>query len=310
MLINLNQVKQQFANGSPIACPTETVYGLAAPATDDTCIKKIFELKGRPSDNPLIVHFKDLKQVEDYLGPLPSEALQLAQAYWPGPLTLVLPYDGQHFSSRVQAGLLTLACRIPDSQAMIELIDCFGPIVAPSCNPSGRPSATCEQHIYEDFGEDFPVFKGGKAHKGVESTVVLWTKNSVEIGRLGAISQDDLERCLGYLPAFKLKTSSQPACPGQKYRHYAPTCQLTYGQSLPNDQQVAILGFKQRTYPLAHPFVCLGDLNDPEYTLNTFYETLRALDRNGYKKAWVDIDFPKEGLWLTLHERLEKAAQN
>jgi len=214
--------------GGLVALPTETVYGLGANGLDPQAVAKIFEAKGRPNDNPLILHLSGPEQMEDYCHHIPQAAYALAQAFWPGPLTMVLPAR-ECVPKSTTAGLSTVAVRCPDSDITRRIIALAGvPIAAPSANLSGKPSTTCAQHVLDDHdGKIDAVVDGGPCRVGVESTIVDLTEARPRLLRPGGITPEQLTTVLGDLVVDKAVTApvAQDAvvkAPGMKYRHYAP----------------------------------------------------------------------------------------
>lgn len=207
--------------GEVVAFPTETVYGLGANAFDEEAVKKIFILKGRPQDNPLIVHVSSLKQLKLVAGEIPSKAKILMRKFWPGPLTIILNKK-ESVPEIVTAGLQTVAVRMPSNKIALELIKQTGPIAAPSANISGKPSATTAEHVKEDFKEKIKIIlDGGKTQIGLESSVIdLTTKNPVLL-RPGKITKEEIEKAIGKIKIAK--TSKKPKSPGMKYKHYSPS---------------------------------------------------------------------------------------
>lgn len=278
-----------------VAIPTETVYGLAARVDRPDAIDQIFTLKNRPRENPLIVHLASPASLSHYTDePIEPALLSL----WPGPLTLVLP--SKNLSSTITAGLPTAAFRVPDHPLALALLAQTGPLVAPSANLSGTPSATHPSHIEHDFGPDFPLLDGGPCANGLESTILAKKNGLWRILRLGALSAETLAPLLGYTPEI-VAPSSKPECPGQLFKHYSPKARLVVEG--PAD---AVLGFSDRAYPL--PLVSLGPSTDPSTLASNLYDALRRLDTLGYGTVLIDTNFPRTGLYTTLYERLMKAA--
>lgn len=306
MRISFGDACQRLLNGEVIAVPTETVYGLAASLKHPTAIDRIFAIKGRPSNNPLIIHVANASDVTFYASKLPNGFEALAESFWPGPLTIVVPVDTNIISSNIRAGLPTAAFRIPGNPLCRQLIQEVGPIVMPSANLSGKPSATQAIHVESDFGIDFPVLDGGACQHGLESTILYYTDDRWQIIRLGAISAEAFKPILGYLPEFAShKDEKMPICPGQLYRHYAPKAKLLLTAT---PESNVIIGFSDRQYPSTAKVFLLGPLSNPEKIAENLYAILRQLDLEEIETAWVDMDFPKSGLWLTIAERLRKAA--
>lgn len=308
MHISLNKTIHLLETGHVVAVPTETVYGLAASLTQPTAILNIFSLKGRPSNNPLIIHVGSVEQIFYFTKQFPENFHQLAETFWPGPLTVVLKVETNLIPTSIRAGLPTAAFRIPNHPLTRELLQRVGPLVMPSANISGRPSATNPSHVESDFGKDFPVLDGGACQCGVESTILHQDGDRWEIIRQGALSADLFAPILGYIPEIHtIKPGAAPTCPGQMYRHYAPRAQLHLSNSLHQCREV-VVGFSDRVYPLASRLFCLGPSTDAHAVAENLYFILRQLDEEQVEKAWVDMHFPQVGLWLTLAERLKKAA--
>jgi L-threonylcarbamoyladenylate synthase len=212
--------------GEVVAFPTETVYGLGASVFLPETVQKIFQIKGRPQDNPLIVHIAHLKQLPLIAKEWGEEFDRLAHAFFPGPLTVLLP-KGEAVPSIVSANLPTIGVRMPAHPIARELIEAVGPLVAPSANLSGRPSSTTAQHVLDDFGETIcGVLDGGPCHYGIESTVVTLTPTPL-ILRPGAISQQQIEEVLQRPLPFAEGGVGKPLSPGMRYRHYAPDAKVT-----------------------------------------------------------------------------------
>ena len=217
-----------IANGGLVAIPTETVYGLGANGLDETAVAKIFEAKGRPQDNPLILHVADISDMERFCHSIPKAAYDLAGAFWPGPLTLVLPAR-DIVPKRTTGGLSTVAVRCPDCDVTRQIIRLAGiPLAAPSANISGKPSTTTAEHVLHDHnGRIDAIVDGGPCRVGVESTIVDLTDDQPRLLRPGGIGPEELIGVLGDLVVDKAVTAKidQDAvvkAPGMKYRHYAP----------------------------------------------------------------------------------------
>lgn len=214
--------------GELVAIPTETVYGLGADGLNEAAVAKIFEAKGRPQDNPLILHIWDAEQMEQFCHDIPKAAYDLAKAFWPGPLTMVLPAR-DIVPKRTTGGLNTVALRCPDNAVTREIIRLSGvPIAAPSANLSGKPSTTTAQHVLHDHdGKIAAVVDGGPCRVGVESTIVDLTEDRPRLLRPGGITPEQLVSVLGDLVVDKAVTAqidkdAVVKAPGMKYRHYAP----------------------------------------------------------------------------------------
>ncbi len=218
--------------GELVALPTETVYGLGADGLNPEAVAKIFQAKGRPQDNPLILHIWDAAQLSDLCHSIPESAWRLADAFWPGPLTMVLPAK-PIVPKCTTAGLPTVAVRCPDSEITRQIIRLAGvPIAAPSANLSGKPSTTTAEHVLHDHEGKLPlIVDGGPCRVGVESTIVDLTETPPRLLRPGGITPEQLTEVLGEITVDKAVTAQidQDAvvkAPGMKYRHYAPDCQV------------------------------------------------------------------------------------
>ena len=216
-------------NGELVAIPTETVYGLGANGLDEAAVAKIFEAKGRPQDNPLILHICGAEQIELFCHHIPQKAYDLAEAFWPGPLTIVLPARSI-VPKRTTGGLDTVAVRCPDNAVTREIIRLSGvPIAAPSANISGKPSTTTAEHVLHDHdGKIAAIVDGGPCRVGVESTIVDLTEERPRLLRPGGIGPEELIAVLGDLVVDKAVTAQIDKdevvkAPGMKYRHYAPS---------------------------------------------------------------------------------------
>lgn len=219
-------------NGDLVALPTETVYGLGADGLNPSAVAKIFEAKGRPQDNPLILHIADASQIDTLCHDVPEAAYILAEKFWPGPLTMVLPARSI-VPKCTTAGLPTVAIRCPDNEATRKIIALSGvPIAAPSANLSGKPSTTTAQHVMDDHKGKIPlIVDGGACRVGVESTIIDLTEDRPRLLRPGGITPEQLTAVLGDLVIDKAVTGqigqdTVVKAPGMKYRHYAPECQV------------------------------------------------------------------------------------
>lgn len=296
MRVTLEEAVALLKKGELVAIPTETVYGLAACLEDVAAIQKIYQVKGRPAQNPLIVHLTELGH---YVKTRPPYLQQLVEAFWPGPMTLVL--EQSQVPEIARAGLPTAAFRVPNHPLTQQILQQTGPLVMPSANLSGRPSSTLPEHVESDFGPHFPVLEG-ETTLGLESTVLRFA-DRWEIIRLGALPPEAFETVLGYVPEVReTKKGESPACPGQLFRHYAPAAQL-----LPLKDNVSgiVVGFSDRHYNAT--LYSLGSSQDPEAVAENLYATLRRLDEEGVQQAWIDLNIPQEGLWKTISQRLQKA---
>ncbi|RBW68711.1 threonylcarbamoyl-AMP synthase [Bacillus taeanensis] len=306
-----------------IAFPTETVYGLGGNALSDEAIEKIFKAKGRPSDNPLIVHIAKREQLQGVVSEIPENAEKLMAHFWPGPLTLVMP-KGDVVSEKVTAGLQTVAVRMPDHPVALALLRYADlPVAAPSANLSGKPSPTAAKHVYEDLdGRIAGIVDGGPTGVGVESTVVDCTTDIVTILRPGGVTKEELEAVVGDVaidPAL-LSSGQAPKSPGMKYTHYAPKAPLTLVsgsqemlQKLVNDdrklgKKVGVLTTEENKHAYdADIVIACGTRSDLSTVANRLYDVLRAFDYSHVDNIYSEV-FPQEGVGAAVMNRLEKAA--
>lgn len=307
MLVSFSEAVDLLNQGRIVAIPTETVYGLAARIDRPHAIESIFVTKGRPRKNPLIVHVYSLEDARHLVQIDAPHTQELIDAFWPGSLTLILKLR-QPIDSAITAGLDSVAIRCPSHPLCRQLLQEVGPLVAPSANPSGRPSPSMAQHVLDDYDGAVSVLDGGRCAKGVESTIIAC--NSVtgrwDLARLGAISPDLLEKILGYIPTL-YNCGDTPICPGQKWQHYSPKAKLLPWHPGLMAPTTTILGFSDRVYEGFDLRYYLGRSTEPQECLQNLYSCLRQLDKQGIALAAVDIGFPRIGLARTLAERLEKA---
>lgn len=228
----MDKFVQLIKAGEVVAFPTETVYGLGADAWNASAIKKVFDIKGRPSDNPLIVHISNREMIAEFAEDVSEEAEQLIEAFWPGPLTLIFNKKPAVLDL-ITAGLPTVALRWPDNELALQFINQTGPLVAPSANSSGRPSPTKTAHIKDDFGEDFPIIDGGETNIGLESTVLDVSEKPFRIYRPGAIGQKEIEAVADVSTELSTGVSGtrKAKSPGTKYSHYSPEAKVRWLKS-------------------------------------------------------------------------------
>ncbi len=308
--------------GEVVAIPTETVYGLAANALDPVAVQKIFAAKNRPADNPLIVHIPSADWLPRVARAIPDAALALAKAYWPGPLTMVLPRTAA-IPNVVTAGGDTVAVRLPshpDARAIIEA--CGLPLAAPSANRSGSPSPTTAAHVLADMdGRIAAVYDGGPCSVGVESTVVSLVGDRPRLLRPGGITPAMLQAVLGDLVIDPSVTQNvqldRVSSPGMKYRHYAPRARVTLVRAgspafvaFVNRQTgpgTAALCFAEELPAVAIPALSLGPQDRPEEQARRLFACLRALDDQNITRVFVHCPDPT-GVGLAVYNRLLRAA--
>lgn len=291
-----------------VAFPTETVYGLGADACNGAAVAKVFEAKGRPSFNPLIIHVADLETARLY-GVFDDQALLLAKAFWPGPLSLVVPVrSGCGLSEIVTAGLDTVAIRVPDHSIASELLKIFGgAVAAPSANPSGRISPTTAEHVLDGLdGKIDAVVKGGACPVGVESTIVLTGGGTAELLRPGGLPEEILGKALGAQLA-PLKNAKSPLSPGQLTSHYAPSVQVLINtpERLANGLW---MGFGSKDTDADISLSVSGDLIEAAANL---FSHLRKLDDLARKTGQSRISVspvPNIGVGVAINDRLKRAS--
>ncbi|SHH59356.1 L-threonylcarbamoyladenylate synthase [Virgibacillus chiguensis] len=321
--VSIIEASQLLQQGEIVAFPTETVYGLGANATNEQAVQKIFHAKGRPQDNPLIVHVADALQMESLVRYWPAYVDKLLAAYTPGPITFVLP-SNDVCSAAVTAGLDTVGVRIPSHPVAHQLLSaCQLPIAAPSANISGRPSPTSAQHVWHDLSDKIAgILDGGATGVGLESTVIDCTQDIPVILRPGGITKEQIEKVAGAVmvdPGLAVKNENeQPKSPGMKYRHYSPEVPLwivpgasEHLQSMiyrlqMEGKRVGVMGKDGTVEKLqVEEIIKLG--NTMEQVAANLYDALRT-----FKLGEVDIilceSFPEQGIGQAVMNRLTKAA--
>lgn len=296
--------------GGLVGMPTETVYGLAADATNGMAIAAIFEAKGRPLFNPLISHVADVEEARRY-GVLDQDAERLAAAFWPGPLTLVVPFRaGSGISDLARAGLETVALRVPSHPAARALIRAAGrPLAAPSANLSGRVSPTTAADVQADLGARVAlVLDGGSCAVGLESTVVACLPEGVALLRPGGVARAEVERTIGR-PVGETASGKSPRSPGMLQSHYAPFAPVQMNVLIPGPQD-AILTFGASQIVRTVEFrriINLSPAGDLRQAASCLFASLRALDAMHPPVISV-TPIPMEGLGEAINDRLARAA--
>lgn len=315
--------------GGLVAFPTETVYGLGGDALNRESSRRIYEAKGRPSDNPLIVHICRFEDIAEIVSSVPEEAVRIAAAFWPGPLTMIL-----HKSDRVPyettGGLDTVAVRLPSHPVARKLIEYSGGYVAaPSANFSGRPSPTEAKYVIEDMdGRIDMILDGGEVGIGLESTIVDLTVTPPQILRPGYVTQEMLSGVLGKVDTdvtiLRQDSGQAPKAPGMKYRHYAPKGELIIVEGEPEQvaaymnrqaakaqergERTGIIGTRERLSQYRADVVkCLGDREDEESIARNLYSVLRQMDQEQVTRIYSE-SFAAQGFGQAIMNRLLKAA--
>ena len=314
--------------GGLVGIPTETVYGLGANGLDPQAVARIFAAKGRPQDNPLILHIPEASWLERYCQSIPERAWALAEAFWPGPLTLILPRKPE-VPDAVTAGLDTVGMRCPAHPLCRAIIRLAGvPVAAPSGNTSGRPSPTTAQHMLEDMdGKIDAIVDGGPCTVGVESTILDLTETTPRLLRPGGITLEQLKSVLGEVavdPAVTrlMGAGEKPKAPGMKYRHYAPKAPVTVvagdpaksaayiaSHAAPGDGIICFDEFVPlfTGRPGTGPVMDLGPAGDKAEQARHIFDALRRFDHTGAAAIWAQCPDP-EGIGLAISNRLNKAA--
>ncbi len=309
------QAATLLRRGELVAFPTETVYGLGALADDDRAVARVFTVKGRPAAHPLIVHVDSLAAVERYAASIPDEARRLAHAFWPGPLTLVLPRrDG--VAAAAAGGHATIAVRVPAHPVARALLAAVGAgIAAPSANRFGSVSPTRAEHVLADLGSDVAmVLDGGPCEVGVESTIVDCTGALPSILRPGGVTREELERCLGVAVALRGHELAGPSAPGTLPSHYAPRAIVrivspieieTAIEAARRSGERAVLLAIGAPPVVAIPVIGLGA--GIEDAARGLYAALREADDRGFDVVITTLPIDA-GLGLAVADRLSKAA--
>ncbi len=316
-------------NGGLVAFPTETVYGLGGDALNPRSSGKIYEAKGRPSDNPLIVHIADFEDIYKIVKNVPEAARRLAEVYWPGPLTMILEKSDE-VPKTTTGGLDTVAVRMPDNEIALSFIRAAGGYVAaPSANISGKPSPTLAQYVAEDMnGRIEMILDGGQVGIGLESTIVDLTEEIPVILRPGYITQEMLGSVLGQVEADKTMLSNDsgqaPKAPGMKYRHYAPKGDLTIVEGITdsvvtyinertaeyetNGEKVGIIGTDSTVSKYQSGIIkSVGNRDEEETVARELYKVLREFDDENVTVIFSE-SFERKGIGQAIMNRLLKAA--
>lgn len=322
MRVSLEQAIAELKNGGVVAIPTETVYGLAADATNDSALKKVFEIKQRPVDHPLIVHIGDMNQVSDWATTFPEVAIKLAEAFWPGPLTLVLPAQ-PHVSRVVRGDEPTVALRVPNHPVALALLKQGNlSVAAPSANLFTQLSPTTAAHVEAGLGESIPVLDGGPCNVGIESTIVSVSANGqCQLLRPGMISEEEIAKVATthyQAPSLASAVANQivPKVPGQHALHYSPrTPLMLFKDRLSLIQESKAL----QAMGLSFAIMLIGDSdnvelncqtinlpNSPDKVAELLYSSLHDLDTMKVDRLLVELP-PVLPEWLAVLDRLSRA---
>lgn len=329
--IALEPAAEGLKEGMTVAFPTETVYGLGANALDGAAVSKIFKAKGRPSDNPLIVHIADREKVSELTSFIPAKAVALMDKLWPGPLTLVMKKSSV-IPREITAGLDTVAIRMPGHPVALELIRLAGiPVAAPSANVSGKPSPTTAQHVLDDLeGKIEIIVDAGSSSVGLESTVLDVSVDPPVLLRPGGITPRQIEEIIGQIDIDKtimgkVTADNVPKSPGMKYKHYSPKAHVIIVESndmdkqaevvcrlaekyIKEDKKVGVCSTDQTfdRYKL-YETISMGDRNHPETIASSLFSILREFDDREVDIILAEA-VDQNGVGLAIMNRMVKAA--
>ncbi len=310
--IDIEKAKQILQAVGLVAIPTETVYGLAANALDETAVLKIFEAKNRPHFDPLIIHTNSIEKIKHYVSSFPVWAEQLANAFWPGALTLLLPKKDL-VPDLVTSGLPQVAVRIPNHPLTLQLLSNLDfPLAAPSANPFGYVSPTKAAHVAAQLQDKVDyILDGGTCEVGIESTIVGFEKDKVTVYRLGGIAIEDIEKIVGKVE-IKINQSSNPLAPGMLKSHYAPLKPLfiddinSFIKKNPT-KKIGVISFNT-TYPIDKKYLkVLSPSSDLKEAAHNLFAAIRELDSSDVEVI-VAEKFPETFLGKAINDRLQRAS--
>lgn len=301
LLRQMEEIKTAITYGEVIGLPTETVYGLAGDATNPEAIRKIFHAKGRPADNPLIVHVHSIDQLLEFTEISDSRIFKLMEHFWPGPISFILPLKGDYISSKTVADLGSVAVRMPShavARKIIEYVEV--PLAAPSANISGKPSPTDFTHVIDDLnGKVYGVVESESADFGIESTVLDCTTFPFKIARPGEVSKSDLEEVLDTVVDAHHKPADQPISPGMKYKHYAPRQPLVLVdgsvinqkiQEAPHDHKMGVIApevlRREISDDVKFVSLCMKE-DDYREAARNLYGALRIMDKSDVDRIYI-----------------------
>lgn len=315
----LKKSAELLKNGEVVGIPTETVYGLAANALDEEAVKKIYLAKGRPSDNPLIVHISSLSELSPLVAEIPEKVKIMAERFWPGPLTMIMKKSSL-IPTVTSGGLDTVAVRMPESEYARAIIKAAGvPLAAPSANLSGSPSPTNAKYVFDDMNGRIPlIIDGGASKIGVESTVITFAADIPTVLRPGGVTVEEIRDTIGETLVadavlHDLKEGETAASPGMKYKHYAPKADITilkgslekfieYTEG--KDFFALVFEGEEKYFKNA---VTYGKAHDGLSEANRLFDALRELDEKGAKKVYARCP-ELAGVGLAVYNRLIRSA--
>lgn len=316
----LEESRRLILSGEVVAIPTETVYGLAANAFDESAVSKIFEAKGRPQDNPLIVHISSLPELDGLVKDVPEKVLVMAEKFWPGPLTMIMK-KSEKIPSAVSAGLDTVAIRMPESVHARDIISaCSVPLAAPSANLSGSPSPICAKYVFDDMNGRIPlIIDGGECKIGVESTVISFVGEKPRLLRPGGVTLEEMTALIGEIEVDsavlnQLEEGKTASSPGMKYKHYSPRADITVVKgSLENfiryvsgQEDCFVLCFEGEEHYFKKA-LSYGKIDDGASEAKRLFNALRELDELGAEKVFARCP-NLDGMGLAVYNRLIRSA--
>jgi L-threonylcarbamoyladenylate synthase len=309
----IEEAVEALRTGDLVVFPTETVYGLGANASNPVAVRKIFEVKGRPPDHPVIVHLDDPRYLHRWVSQVPPVAERLADKFWPGPLTLILP-KADNVNDIVTGGQDSIGIRVPSHPIAQQLLNAFGGgIAAPSANRYGRLSPTKPEHVRDELGDTVRVIlDGGESPIGLESTIVSCLDNQARLLRPGFITRSQLEQVVGALAAGGIV----PRVPGGLALHYAPSTPLEIvasddlevraGEFVARDEKVAVLAMRPPLHT-QRKMTWINAGKKPDTYAHNLYSHLRTLDRIGCERIFVQ-SLPEDERWAAILDRLQRAS--
>jgi L-threonylcarbamoyladenylate synthase len=313
----IDRAAQALADGALVALPTETVYGLGARADDDRAVAGIYQAKGRPADHPLIVHVVDVDRARHFAAQWPAAAERLARAFWPGPVTVIVP-RAAGVAGSAAGGQTSIGLRCPShpvAQALLRRAAALGVpgVAAPSANRFGRVSPTCAAHVADEFGPDLLVLDGGECEVGIESTIVDCTRAQPALLRPGRLARAELERALG--EPLRERDADAPRASGTLEAHYAPSAALRLMDAAALVQALAMLpdpapgvAVYSRTVPMRRRGALIRPMPaDAAAAAHELFAVLRDFDAQGARLIWVEAP-PDDPAWEGVADRLRRAA--
>jgi L-threonylcarbamoyladenylate synthase len=310
---SITEAVRWLNKGQLVGIPTETVYGLAGNGLDTEAVTRIFEAKNRPYFDPLILHFKDAESVYGSVKEFSEEAKKLADHFWPGPLTLILPKN-ETVPDLVTSGSSGVAVRVPAHALTLQLLEQLDfPLAAPSANPFKYVSPTTAQHVFDQLQGKIPyVLEGGASHIGIESTIVSFLNETPRILRLGGIPVEEIQEIIPQTVVDIQYAPDAHESPGQLEHHYAPNCELKPLESSEFEQEsgdYALLYFRKPIHTERHPSFYLSENGDLREAASRLFSLLRQFDQSHIKKVYFEW-VPNEGLGRAINDRLSRASSH